>query len=83
MSFFSVGLSIEFYHTKHIIDTFRASQPIPTPLNTFPGYEKMTPISGWPMTPASNHLVSCQHFHSLSAAFQAWQELINTSEVCL
>lgn len=40
----------------------------------------MTPISIWLMTAASKSLVSCQHFHSLSAAFEAWQELINTSE---
>lgn len=40
----------------------------------------MTHISIWPLTAASNHSVSRQHFHSFSAAFQAWQEFINTSE---
>lgn len=43
MSFFSVGLSIDSFitsNTGYSINTFRASQPIPTPLNTFPGYQE-------------------------------------------
>lgn len=61
-SFFSVGLFIDsstIPNTGCFIDTFRALQPVPTPLNTFCAYD---PISGWPTTPASNHSASCQHF---------------------
>lgn len=79
----SIDPSIDNFITRSLsrfIYNFITPQPIPTPLNTFPVTERMTPIFIQLMTAASKHLVSCQHFHSLPAAFEAWQELINTSE---
>lgn len=81
MSFFSSDLSSDIFiasNTSSFVHTSRASEPIPTPLNT-PSYQE-DDSHFYLAYDSSLKSLSFTSAFSFSAAFQAWQEFINTSE---